>query len=445
MKIFRHEYYTLAVLTIVAVVNYIDRQSLAILQIPIKHDLHLSDGQLGALTGLSFAILYCTLALPIAWVADRQKRTFVVAGSLAVWSAMTAGTGFATGFALLVLFRMGVALGEAGCVPATHSLIADNFWPHQRATAISILSLSFPVGIMLGFISGGWLSETLGWRHAFIVLGLGGLCLVPLVLSLKEPVRGATDAAPTRAPAPSAKDALRVLWELRTFRHATWGCALVGYALYATLNWNAPFYNRVFNIPIKDLGGYLALISGVGGGIGVLLGGVAAARLGKIDSRWYMWVPAIAATAAVPFIFAQYFLDNARLSLALAFVPAILLNSFVPPLVATAQSLVPANQRAFTSAVLVLIVNIIGLGLGPYVTGAISDLLTSSFGMEQNSLRYAIPSATIVLLWGVAHLLRAAASLPEELKSAVLAREVADQKTMAMVSAKARSGQVEAI
>lgn len=406
----------LAMLFLVGVFNYIDRQSIAILQVPIKKELGLSDAQLGALTGLSFALLYTSLGLPIARLADRYSRKLIIVAALAIWSLMTAGCGLAAGFMTLVLFRMGVAVGEAGCIPATHSLIADYFPQARRATAISIWALCLPFGVMLGFAAGGLLSERLGWRDTFLTLGAVGLALVPLVmLLLPEPQRGAQDVGPAPGAMPPVREALLILWRLRTFRHAAWAGALVAYVLYAVMNWNAPFYSRVFGLSIRELGLYLALIAGVGGGIGTALSGVFADRAGRRDVRWYLWVPALTTLAAVPFMLVQYLTADVRLSMIAGVVPATLLSAYMSPLVATVQSLMPANLRAFASAVLVLVVNVVGLGLGPLVTGVISDVLANRYGLVQDSLRYAIACSALFALWSGWHFWRAAMCLPQDL------------------------------
>jgi len=220
-------------------------------------------------------------------------------------------------------------------------------------------------------------------------------------------------AAPGKQP--TWAEAVRTLWSLRAFRHATLGGALVDFTLYATLNWNAPFYNRVFGLSMTEIAGHLALLSGIGGGLGVYLGGALTDRLGRRDARWYMWVPAIAALAAVPVMMIQYFTASAQLSLLAGFLPAMFLSSFLAPLVATGQLLVPATLRAFTSAVLALVVNIVGLGLGPLVTGMISDRLINHYGLGNDSLRYAIAASAVVALWGAAHFMRAAFFVREEL------------------------------
>jgi MFS family permease len=412
-----YAWYVLGVLFVVSVFNYIDRQSLAILQISIKSELGLSDTQLGSLTGLSFALLYSSLALPIARLADRTNRVWLVGVALSIWSLMTAASGLAIGMITLTMCRMGVAFGEAGCVPASHSLISDYFTRQQRATAIATWALSFPVGTKLGFMMGGWLNNAFGWRHAFMILGIGGLCLVPLMLTLREPLRGATDGIATPLPnqAPRLTQAIKTLWSLRAFRHATFAGALVDFTLYATLNWNAPFYNRTFGLTGGDLAGHMALLSGVGSGLGVYLGGRIADRLARRDARWYLWTPAVAAIAVVPCMCVQYFTAQSSVSLLVGYLPAALLSCFLAPLVATAQLLVPANLRAFTSAVLALVVGIVGLGLGPLVTGMLSDLFASRYGLGQDSLRYAIAASAVPALWGAVHFMRAAHFLRDEL------------------------------
>ncbi len=412
-----YSWYVLGVLMLVSVFNYIDRQSLAILQIPIKSELGLTDTQLGSLTGLSFAVLYSSLAVPIARLADRYNRIRLVSIALGIWTLMTAASGLAIGMMTLTLCRMGVALGEAGCVPASHSVLADYFGRQQRATAIATWALSFPLGTMLGFMSGGWLSSAFGWRQAFIILGLAGVCLIPWVLTLREPLRGAKDDTTVSATDQTVplRDALRILCSRRTLLHAAFAGALVDFTLYATLNWNAPFYNRTYGLTGKELATHMALLSGIGSGLGVYFGGRIADRMGRRDLRWYLWTPALAAIIAVPSMCIQYFCAQPGISLIAGYVPAALLSCFLAPLVATAQLLVPANLRAFTSAILALVVNIVGLGLGPLVTGVLSDLFASRYGLGQDSLRYAIALAALPALWGAVHFFRAAHYVRDEL------------------------------
>lgn len=276
MNELRQRRFILFMLFLVSMFSYIDRTIISILQIPIKSDLGLSDGQLGALTGLSFALFYSTLSLPIARWADRSIRTRIVAGSLAVWSTMTALTGLATGFASLVFFRIGVAAGEAGSVPATHSLIADIYPPKVRTTAIALWGLSLPAGIMVGSMAAGALAEAVGWRWAFAVIGGIGMLLAPLLLfTVREPKRGRFDpVAVANAPIPDTLQALRHLWQLKTYRFLVAGAALHLFASYSVINWNAPFYVRVHGMTLVQVSFYLALLNGIGMALGMYMGGV---------------------------------------------------------------------------------------------------------------------------------------------------------------------------
>ncbi|HEX7945315.1 MAG TPA: MFS transporter [Phenylobacterium sp.] len=380
--------YGLAVLFGVALFNYIDRSIISILQEPLKADLHLSDTQLGALTGLSFALLYTTMALPIARLADVWNRKRLIAGALAIWSTATAACGLANGFGTLVALRMGVAFGEAGCVPASHSMIADYFPLRKRATALALWGLSNPFGTMLGFAAGGWITQALSWREAFMLFGVAGVALAPLVLTMKEPTRGRFDEPGAARTQPPLREALATLWRSRAFRFLAAGGAAHAFVVFAAQNWNAPFFGRVHGMPIKDVALFLALAIGLGGGVGQFVGGWMADRIGRLDRRWYMWLPALCSVLLIPVSIGVYLVDNTPTAMALTVVEAVLLNVWFAPIVATAQMLVSSRMRAFTSAMLVLIVNILGLSLGPLMTGMISDALQPTLGAQ--SLRYAI-------------------------------------------------------
>jgi MFS family permease len=416
----RYSRYGLAMLFLVALFNYIDRSIIAILQEPLKADLKLSDTQLGALTGLSFALLYTTLALPIARLADVWNRKRLIAVALAIWSTATAACGLANGFGTLVALRMGVAFGEAGCVPASHSMIADYFPLRQRATALAIWGLSNPFGTMLGFAAGGWITQAMSWREAFLVFGIAGLVLAPLVLTAREPVRGTFDEhkdARLRVP---LKEALSRLWSLKAFRFLAAGGAAHAFVVFAAHNWNAPFYGRVHGMPIGQVALFLALAIGLGGGLGQFVGGNLCDRLGRRDRRWYMWLPALASALLIPVSLAVYLVDDTRVSMAFGVVQMVLLNIWFAPIVATAQMLVPSQMRAFTSAMLVLIVNILGLSLGPLLTGMISDALQPTLGAQ--SLRYAILASQVMSVVAALCFFRSGQHLVRELEGA--SREV---------------------
>jgi predicted MFS family arabinose efflux permease len=409
--------YILFLLFLVSVLSYIDRTILSILQVPIKADLGLSDAQLGALTGLSFALFYATLALPIARLADRTVRKRLVAGSLAIWSGMTALTGLATNFAGLVFFRIGVAVGEAGSIPATHSMIADIYPPKSRATALAFWGLSLPAGLMLGYSASGALEQAVGWRWAFFIIGLAGLILAPIVwLTMREPVRGRYDPSPALDEAPpTMAAAVRHLWGIRTFRYLTAAGALHAFAWYSVNAWNAPFYVRVHGMSLGQASYYLAVLNGVGSALGMYLGGRLADYYGSRDARARPRVVAVALAVMVPCALLQYLADSSALSIAMGAISLTMMLVYYGPIIAIAQMLVPANMRAFTSAVLMLVLNLFGLGLGPLVTGYLSDMLVSHYGMAADSLRYAISFS--VLFSGAAAWLfwRAGGSLPGEM------------------------------
>lgn len=414
----RAAWFALALLFVVALLNYIDRTVLSIMQVALKRDLQLSDTELGTLTGLAFALFYTTLALPIARLADRFARKWVLTAALTVWTLMTAASGFATGYLTLLACRVGVAAGEAGCVPATHSMIADLFPPRRRALAMAVWGLALPLGFMLGFAFGGQLTAALGWRRTFQVVGLGGLALAPvMLLFLKEPPRGRFEApAPGPTKRRSIGDAARLLWRIRAFRYLVIGEALQAWAQYGMVSWNAPFYSRIHAMPLAELATWLALITGAGGAAGTFLGGVLAERLAVRDVGWYMRVPAIAALMTAPFALLQYFAADVRLSLAAAIVPATMVNVYLAPGNAVSQTLAPPDMRAFTSAVFVLVVNIVGLGLGPTSVGLLSDLLAARFG--EQALRYALPSIAIPALAAAALFWRSSVHLRAEMRGA---------------------------
>ena len=412
-------WFALGLLFVVALFNYLDRTILSIMQVALKRELGLSDTQLGTLTGLSFAIFYTTLALPVARLADRASRKYVLASALTVWTLMTAASSLAGGYLTLLSCRVGVAVGEAGCVPTTMSLISDYFPRHRRALAMAVWGLALPLGGMLGFAVGGQLTAAVGWRQTFLIVGLSGLLMTPVILLfLKEPRRGRFDGTPTAGAAQGSGSftrSLALLWNIRSFRYLVIGEALQAWAQNGMMVWNAPFYSRVHHMPLAEIATWLALITGFGGAAGTFLGGALAERLAKGDVRWYMRVPAIAAFATIPFALAQYFVADAHLSLVLAIVPAVMVNVYMAPGNAVSQSLVPAHMRAFTAAVFVLVVSLVGGGCGPTSIGMLSDVLIHRFGLGDGSLRYALPTVVIPALAAAVLFHRSSVHLPREL------------------------------
>lgn len=406
--------YALVVLLAVAVFNHIDRTILSILQVPLKRDLDLSDAQLGALTGLAFAIVYCFFAIPMSRVADRVNRKRLMAVALALWSLMTALSGQAANFLTLVLLRMGLALGESCCSPTTLSLLSDYFPLRKRALPIAFWSMSVPIGTMFGISVGGWLSETLGWRAAFTWVGVAGLMLAPLLLTLREPPRGQFDTGEPPDGPPPLREAVARLWRSRAFRFLLLGGTLQSYVLVSIQMWSAPFYARTHEMPLAQVGIAVALLFGLGGGAGALIGGAVTQRLTARDTRAFAWVPAIAGVAMTPLALVQFLAPGLALSLGAGIFAVVLMNAYLAPFNASTQSLVPPQMRAFTSATLLVFTNLVGVGLGPLVTGILSDAFSTA-GAGRMALGWALCATLPVALAAACAFLGAARHLEREL------------------------------
>ena len=404
--------YVLVVLLIVYALNLLDRNIMSVLQVPIKAEFGLSDAQLGILTGFAFGLLYALMAIPISLFADRGYRKQVVALAVLVFSLMTAGCGLAGSFLALALFRVGVGIGEAGGVPPSASLISDYFPRDRRAFAMSIYGLGSPVGAALGVMVGGWLADSIGWRSAFLWVGGIGALIAPLVwMTVRELPRGAADSvAVENAGLP---ETVRTLWSLRAFRHWAAAGAVHAIGTYAVLSWNTPFFHRVHAMALHDVTTRLGPILGVSGAIGVVLGGAVATRMGRRDLRWYAWVPALSCLLLVPSQAAQYLAPSAGIAFIVVAASGLLHAAYTGPFFATAQSLVAANMRSMTQAVILMTFNIVGLGIGPWLTGALSDLLAPRFG--ELSLRYALVIIVLFEGWAAFHFWRAGRYLRQEM------------------------------
>ena len=411
-------YYALVILTIVYSFNFIDRQLLAILQEAIKADLLLSDSQLGLLTGFAFAAFYVTAGIPIARWADRGNRRDIVALSLFVWSFMTAISGLVNNYLQLLLARIGVGIGEAGGSPPSHSIISDIFPPNKRASAIGFYSMGVSVGILFGFLAGGWLNEFFGWRVAFLVVGAPGILLAVVVrMSIPEPIRGLTEKRQVSNQAVPLGQVVSVLWSRRSFRHLAMGAGLNAFAGYSISNWTASFMIRSHAMTTGELGTWLSMTIGLGGAVGVFCGGLLADRLAPRDQRWYAWLPALAGFICLPFMTAVYLVANPYTALLMGVVPGILFNVYLGNTIATTHSLVGLRMRALSSAILFLVINTIGLGLGPWSVGLLSDYLEPQLGAE--SLRYAmLYLLPAVMFWSACHFYLASRTLRQDLAAA---------------------------
>lgn len=415
-----YRYYALAILMSAYVFNFIDRQILSILQEPIKHELNLSDTQLGLLTGFAFALFYVVMGLPIARWADRGVRRNIIVYAVAIWSFFTAASGLVTSYLQLLLVRIGVGVGEAGCSPPSHSVISDVFPRSERATAIGIYTVGVNIGILLGFLIGGWINEFFGWRAAFFAVGVPGVLLAILIrFTLHEPARGRADpqvVVDQSEPMPSLGEVFRCLWGSPTFRHMALAAAFIAFAGYGLLNWLPSFFIRVHGLGTGAVGTWFALILGVGGGIATWLVGFLADRLGKKDLRWYLWITALSIAVYLPLLIGIFCVESTSLALALYILPGAFITSYLAPIIAVTHSLVPNRMRAMSSAVVYLVLNLIGLGLGPVSVGLISDMLMPSMGDE--SLRYALLLVVpIAAFLGAVHLMLGARHIRSELKA----------------------------
>lgn len=414
--------YGLFMLTLVYAFNFVDRQILVILQEPIKMELGLSDAQLGLLSGFSFALVYITAGIPIAYWADRANRRNIIAAALTIWSGMTALSGFAQNYTALLLARIGVGIGEAGGSPPAHSMISDYYPPERRGTALAIYSTGVHIGILLGFIIGGFVSQLYGWRIAFMAVGIPGvLFAIVFVLTVREPPRGQWDSDDAAAYKPSLKETLSVLSAYRSFWYLAGAAGLSAFVGYGSGNFAPSFMVRNHGLEMGEVGILLAVFGGGGGFIGTFLGGYLSDRWGARDKRWYLWLPAIAGAIGVPLGFPYLLSESTTVAIGFMFLVTIAINTYLGPCLAISHSLVPPAMRALTSAVLFFVLNMIGLGLGPLAAGLLSDYYANFFGVD--SLRYAMLTVGIMGSPSIVLYILAARHLPADLaKGAALER-----------------------
>jgi predicted MFS family arabinose efflux permease len=410
----RYRWTVLVMLTLVYTFNFIDRQILVILQEPIKADLGLSDAQLGLLTGFSFALVYVTAGIPIAWLADRANRRNIVAASLALWSLMTALSGLVQNYGQLLAARLGVGVGEAGGSPPSHSIISDYFPPSSRGTALSFYSMGIYIGVLFGFAAGGWIAENFGWRNAFFVIGIPGILYALAVLWIvKEPQRGRFDPAGV-PPQSSLSETLAGLKRRPTFWYLSVGCAFTAFISYGNGNFMPSFLMRNHGMSLAEVGAVLGLISGLSGATGTFLGGFLADRLATRDMRWYVWIPILGGLSAMIPAYYTLFGENTTLIVA-AMIPSQILSAlYLGPCIATCHNLVSPGMRAMASAILYFVLNLIGLGLGPLTVGILSDLFAEPFG--ENNLRYAMATALTIGFLGIYFLWMGSRSLNRDLE-----------------------------
>lgn len=346
---------------------------------------------MGFLGGIAFAIFYTFVGIPIARLADKTVRRSLLSVCLALWSGMTVLCGFATSFAYLMLARVGVSIGEAGGSPPSHSMISDMFPEHRRATALAIYALGIPVGAMLGNLIGGTLNVEYGWRVAFIAVGAPGLVLALLVrFTMAEPIRGASDAiVRANAEAPPVMDVFRLLWTRKSFRYMSIGAAIHAFVGNGIGYWFPSFLIRSHELDTATVGLWLFYL-GFAGMLGTFLGGYLCDRLASRDQRWYVWLPGGATVLAIPFSVYVYLAPDYVAALLVANIPVVLGVFYIAPSFALTQRLVGLRMRALAASILLFITNLIGLGLGPQITGVLSDVLTYNTDLGVHALRWAM-------------------------------------------------------
>ena len=405
--------YVLFILVVVYTFNFIDRQIIGILAVPIKADLGLTDTQLGLMGGLAFALFYTGLGIPVAMLADRWSRTWIMTAALAVWSAMTAACGLAGNFWQLFLARLGVGVGEAGGVAPAYSLISDFFPPEQRARALSIYSFGIPIGSALGIVFGGIIASMVSWRWAFFVVGIAGILIAPLFrLTIKEPVRGQFDRHQDDSPAPSLREILSILWSKPSFWIMSLGAACSSMMGYGMFFWLPSFFVRSYGITLLEASLFYGAILLVGGLAGIWIGGSLADRFGKTRRSAYAIIPAVAFLASIPFYVVGVLSPNLVVSFFVMLVPTALGLAWLGPVISAMQHLVRPNMRATTSAIFLFINNLIGIGAGTVAIGALSDALQGRYG--EDSLRYSILAGTVFYVIAAALFLIASPRLEQD-------------------------------
>lgn len=406
-------------LLIVYIFNFLDRQIVNILAEPIKTELGLSDTQLGLLAGPAFAVFYAVLGIPIARYADKDgtNRVRLIAASLAVWSVMTAVCGLAQNFVQLLLARVGVGVGEAGCTPAAHSLISDSVPPEKRSSAIAFYGLGVPIGSLFGLVIGGIVNDLYGWRVALMMVGAPGIGLaLILLLVMREPRHSRSDEAMAKARADvplSTRDALREIFASRAFIYILIAASVTAVLGYGKALWTISFFIRSHGLSTTEAGLSMAIVLGLAGAVGTWLGGKAADKFGPRDRKHLLTLPAYGMAVAAPILFLGYFLDDWRIAVAMLVVPTMLNSAYYGPAYGCVQGLVQPRTRAVAASIMLFGQNLIGLGLGPLLFGVISDALMPTAGEE--SVRWVLYGAASLGLIPAFFFWRASLRLKDEL------------------------------
>lgn len=403
--------YGLALLTCVSFFNYLDRMVIAVLIEPIKQDLDLTDAQMGLVAGFAFALLYALCGLPLARIADRKSRVKLLVICLTAWSAMTALTGLARNFTQLFIVRMAVGVGEAGCVPAAHSIIGDLYSPERRAFAIGVFQAGGLVGMSAGLTLAGMMADHWGWRTSLIVTGLAGLPLAALMaFTFREPARKIAVSATEQAE--SMITALRGLASKRALSHLVVGISVGAFATYGMAQWLPTFFVRTHGLTLTETGLYGAIAGGGGGVLGTIIGGWALFRLLPRDVRWELWWPFLCYLIAAPLFICIFLSSHIVVAFICQFFATLFAAAGSTVALSAIQSFAEPHRRATAIAVMLLLSSLIGLGFGPVAVGVMSDALNAQTGTD--SLRYALMVSTILLFWAALHFLMAAKSARQD-------------------------------
>jgi MFS family permease len=422
MALVSYRTYLLILLLVIQAFVGVDRLALGLLFQAIKADLVLTDTQLGFLTGIAFALFYAVLGIPLARLSDLGNRAAIITITTALWGGMVILCGLATSFAQLLLIRIGVAVGEAGCLPPAHSLIADYFDRSERPRAMAIYHLSGPIGVVISFFLVGWLNELFGWRTTIMVLGVPGVLLAIVAwLTLREPRLSARMTTIQGAVPHNAKDeqpglteVFRTLWSIVTFRHVLLFFAIASLFGSGLWQWKPAFFMRSYGMQSGEVGTWFAAIYAIGGLVGVYLGGELASRYAANNERLQLKAMAIVYIGFGALSALMYVTTHRWVAFGLMTVATVTTYATYGPLFATIQTLVPERMRAMSIAVLHLLANLVGIGLGPLAVGAISDSLRPRLGDE--SLRYALILFAPGYFWASWHLWRSSRSITRDLE-----------------------------
>ncbi len=393
--------YVLVMLLLIAVCNYSDRYMLGVLFPLIKAELHLSDSQMGFISGAAFTIAYAFLALPIASLSDRYSRKKIIAAAVIVWSLATYLTSFVQSFAQLAIMRILVGVGEAGSAPPSNSLISDYFARAERTIPIGVLGTGASFGIFIGYLVGGALAHSIGWRMTLMTFAIPGVIIAAVFyITTREPPRGHADGLTTSPETPAMWSAIRGLWQIKTFRLMTLGGALYGLSSVSLIIWLPSFFVRSHGLDIPTVGAWLAFTSGIPSLLGMLTGGVIAQHLGKKNLRAPILMAVGALTLSAPLFATVLLLPSAKGALLLYMVPSFLSVLQGATLFATILAVATVRTRAVAMAFSFLVINL-GAGIiGPQLVGTSSDLLAASLGSD--SLRYSLLGVTTISMLGAA-------------------------------------------